>query len=90
MTKKCHSTVTPYRCPYTKEMFNQEGNQAMNIDALIQAAEQAHAHATDAKRLAFDACARASVYLSKAEEAETQTKQLLDLLHKLKEQEEQA
>jgi len=89
MTKQCHSTVPPYRCPYTTDMFNQEGNQAMNIDALIQAAEQAHAHATDAKRLAFDACARASVYLGKAEEAETQTKQLLELLRQLKEQEDQ-
>jgi len=58
----------------------------MNIQALIEAAEQAHAHAADAKRLAFDACARASVYLGKATEAEVETKQVLDLLRKLKEQ----
>jgi len=62
----------------------------MNIDALIEAVEQAHTHTTGAKQVALDACARASVYLGKATEAETNTKQLLDLLRKLKEQEEQA
>jgi len=89
MLNQCHSTPTPYRCPYTDDLFNQEGNLTMNIEALIEAAEQAHAYATDAKRLAFDTCARASVYLGKAEEAETKTKQLLDLLSQLKEQEDQ-
>jgi len=90
MSKQCHSAAAAYRCPYTTDMFNPEGNQAMNIEALIETAKQAHAHATDAKRLAFDACARASVYLGKAEEAETKAKQVLDLLHQLKEKEAQA
>jgi len=87
MSKKYHSAATAYRCPYTTDMFNPEGNQAMSIDELIEAAKQAHIHTAEAKQVALDACARASVYLGKATEAETSTKQLLDLLYKLKEQE---
>jgi len=89
MSKHCHSAATPYRCPYTADMFNPEGNQTMNIEALIETAERAHTHAVEAKRVALDACSRASVYLGKATEAEVETKQLLDLLRKLKEQEDQ-
>jgi len=90
MSKQCHNAAAAYRCPYTTDMFNQEGAKAMNIEELIETAKQAHTHAADAKQLAFDACARASVYLGKAEEAETKAKQLLDLLHQFKEQENQA
>jgi len=86
MSKHCHSAAAAYRCPYTTDMFNQEGNQAMNIEALIEAAEQAHTHAAEAKRVALDACAHASIYLGKATEAQVETKQVLDLLRKLKEQ----
>jgi|GEM_PF-2351032 len=86
MSKHCHSAAAVYRCPYTTDMFNQEGNQAMNIEELIEAAEQAHTHAAEAKRVALDACAHASVYLGKAEEAETKTKQLLNLLREQQEQ----
>jgi len=69
MSKYCHSAAIAYRCPYTTDMFNPEGNQTMSIDELIEAAKQAHTQTAEAKQVALDACARASVYLGKATEA---------------------
>jgi len=75
-----------YRCPYTIDMFDREGNQIMNIEAFIPKAETAYHHAIEAREAALDACARAGIYLDKAKQAEADAKQLLDLLHQFKEQ----
>jgi len=86
MSKQYHSATTPYRCPYTNDLFNQEGNQAMNIETLIHKAEAAYHHAIESREAALDACARAGIYLDKAKQAEADAKQLLDLLNQFKEQ----
>jgi len=86
MFKQCHGATTPYRCPYTNDLFNQEGNQTMNIEALIPKAETVYQHAIEAREAALDACARAGIYLDKAKQAEADAEQLLDLLHQFKEQ----
>jgi len=75
-----------YRCPYTIDMFDREGNQTMNIEALIPKAEAAYHHAIETREAALDACARAGIYLDKAKQAEADAKQLLDLLNQFKEQ----
>jgi len=52
----------------------------------VNSAEVAYTHAIEAREAALEACARAGTYLDKAKQAETDTKQLLDLLHQLKAQ----
>jgi len=60
------------------------------LEDLIQSAEVAYNHAVEARKAALEACARCGDYLDKAKQAEADTKQLLDLLHALKEQENRA
>jgi len=84
MSKHCHSVATPYRCPYTTDMFNPEGNQAMNLEAIIETAEITYAHATEARQAALEACARCGAYLDKAKQAEADAKQILDWLREYK------
>jgi len=62
----------------------------MNIEPLIIKAEAAYNHAIEAREAALDACARAGIYLDKAKQAEADAKQLLDLLHAIKEKEGQS